>query len=455
MRLGLFLLFASILAPPLRAESVISFPWLAFGDIRGHISPCGCDPTTDMGGIQRVARLVETDRSQFPDLWLFSLGNNLPREGEDLKASTLLRSESILRPVATLLNRTELERFQQVRQWQKEFRLPQPYYLLSNNARNTADVNFARIFKEVVVLGFTEHPTLTLPWGPRVREQWERFLKNHPSKTKVLLFSGSDDTLAHIQKSKMFDLIISSNTAALSETPTAAERDQPGLLLRRDDVYMVPSFGQGVLRGGVLRQAKPLHDLLTACVNSKEPSCQPKGASDGGLVAGDKIVTWLDKAWEGTSELSPLLATYQDEANGQFEKKALERGTQLAATPYAGSESCRTCHEAAYNIWKQTKHAEAFKILVAKQKNKDLDCVGCHVLGFNTPGGFASEELSPQFKDVNCENCHGPRLAHTKNPTIKPTGLLVQKAICAQCHVREHSPQFNYERYWQQIKHGK
>jgi 2',3'-cyclic-nucleotide 2'-phosphodiesterase (5'-nucleotidase family) len=116
-----------------------------------------------------------------------------------------------------------------------------------------------------------------------------------------------------------------------------------------------------------------------------------------------------------------------------------------AGTPhYVGSESCKGCHEAAYAWWRGTKHGHAYNTLVERNKQFDLSCVGCHVVGYNKPGGSTVTHVE-KLKDVGCENCHGPGEFHNKEPE-KP-GLVVTmtpESVCASCHTHEHSSRFQF-----------
>lgn len=85
---------------------------------------------------------------------------------------------------------------------------------------------------------------------------------------------------------------------------------------------------------------------------------------------------------------------------------------------YAGSDSCRSCHQQAYDWWKDTKHGRAYATLERVHKEFNLSCVGCHVTGYNRPGGSTVTHVDG-LKDVGCENCHGPA-AHT---TTSQSGL--------------------------------
>ena len=54
----------------------LPFPYIAFGDLRGHFEPCGCNPKTDMGGIERIGGYIDLERSRYKNLEVYSLGNN-------------------------------------------------------------------------------------------------------------------------------------------------------------------------------------------------------------------------------------------------------------------------------------------------------------------------------------------------------------------------------------------
>ena len=89
--------------------------------------------------------------------------------------------------------------------------------------------------------------------------------------------------------------------------------------------------------------------------------------------------------------------------------------------------------------------------LIAKQRQEAPPCVECHVLGFTAKGGYVNEAKSPQFANVQCENCHGSRLEHVNNPTINVK--VSASESCAECHTPPHSPGFEYKSYWEKIKH--
>jgi hypothetical protein len=134
---------------------------------------------------------------------------------------------------------------------------------------------------------------------------------------------------------------------------------------------------------------------------------------------------------------------------------------------YVGEQQCATCHQAAAKVWEGTHHAGAFATLVERDKDFDQACVGCHVVGYEKPGGSALGKwqypgtvgeytFDKDLRNVGCESCHGPGSLHMGQPVGadgKPQHInrASSPEVCAQCHVSEHSPRFNYDVYVQQI----
>jgi hypothetical protein len=83
---------------------------------------------------------------------------------------------------------------------------------------------------------------------------------------------------------------------------------------------------------------------------------------------------------------------------------------------------------------------------------RDPDCVGCHVVGLEYQGGFRSAALTPQLENVGCENCHQAAARHAASPATNPLRK-VGEAACAVCHVPDHSPGFDFTRFWAKIRH--
>lgn len=121
------------------------------------------------------------------------------------------------------------------------------------------------------------------------------------------------------------------------------------------------------------------------------------------------------------------------------------------ASPYSGSEACQSCHQEAFRIWQNSRHAHAWESLKKVNKNFDPECIACHVIGLGQEGGFVSEQDSPHLTDVGCESCHGPGKRHiaARRGELTPFTFV----DCRRCHTAERSPAFKTRKYWTKIKH--
>jgi hypothetical protein len=118
---------------------------------------------------------------------------------------------------------------------------------------------------------------------------------------------------------------------------------------------------------------------------------------------------------------------------------------------FVGTKACFECHYEAEDIWRQTKHPRAYATLVEVGKQHHLDCVGCHVTGWQQPQGVCRIDETAGREEVGCESCHGPGDAHAKNPTKENIARGGGAATCTGCHDRENSPQFDFDRYVEKI----
>jgi hypothetical protein len=124
------------------------------------------------------------------------------------------------------------------------------------------------------------------------------------------------------------------------------------------------------------------------------------------------------------------------------------------APTYVGMETCADCHDDAVKFWQKTVHAKAWQTLVDRGQQFDYECIGCHVTGFDKPGG-SNLAHNDNLRDVQCEVCHGPGSIHVaKGGEEKPLAVRrnpPQDYCASQCHTHEHSDTFQYEAYLRDI----
>jgi len=119
---------------------------------------------------------------------------------------------------------------------------------------------------------------------------------------------------------------------------------------------------------------------------------------------------------------------------------------------YVGNEACRACHAKAFTAYEQTGHSHAYATLEKASKQYRLDCIACHVVGFQQPGGVCRVDQAEGRTDVGCENCHGPGSRHLARPTRSniPRPAPGQN-VCLGCHTPENSLHFEFARYMPRI----
>jgi len=119
---------------------------------------------------------------------------------------------------------------------------------------------------------------------------------------------------------------------------------------------------------------------------------------------------------------------------------------------YVGAEACSHCHDAADRFWKGTGHAGAYQTLTTQFKEFNLDCVSCHVTGYNRPGG-STVTHTDKLQNVQCEACHGPGSRHAESAgSTELIKLTPESSVCKGCHHAPHvADDWSLEQAWPHI----
>lgn len=424
--------------------------WLAFGDIRGHIESCGCDPLTDLGGLNRLEHFLHLEGKVNQPFLLFNLGNNLTTSATpNWRDRFIMEFIASLQPTASLVNILELRRAEFL-QGGKGFSKISKNYLLSNKKDGQLSwVQSVIVQQRAVIIGYVNDATVSdylRPFDKKMANRWRILLKKHSTRDSYLLFSGRVAELQKIAKEVNFTTIIVANTNDFSVPITQREKEQPQRLqlsVNQRIVFMTPLAGQGVLRGGQMM----INEVEADFARLLQGKSSPTRSTKLGDFLPSKQVSWLDRSYQ--QQDSPLWHAYLQRVEQEFadsEQKALSK---LADSDYLGAATCQGCHAEAYKVWHNSKHAQAMKTLTIKKRAKNPSCVSCHSVAFGK-GGFISMQHSPHFAGVQCENCHGPRKEHVLNPQQKTTKVT---GNCTTCHHPPHTANFDRAHYWQQIKH--
>lgn len=256
--------------------------------------------------------------------------------------------------------------------------------------------------------------------------------------------------------------------AKLGETKVDPDKAVEELLSESKAKGLAPVL----LYGGDEQAARTVvrsHPGLAAVVyqGSSPPSLKPdQEGSTVLLTPGEKGRVLVSMSWDGEkfSDYRVLLLgpEYSDDeetsrANLRYlervtEEKLLEQRPRAEGPDFAGSRACGDCHSEAMKVWQASKHARALKTLEDVHHDRDPDCVECHVVGLGSTKGYMDRIATPHLADVGCESCHGPGAAHAKDPGGKKMGTVGPKS-CQSCHVGDHSPKFEFDTYWPQIRH--
>ncbi len=184
-----------------------------------------------------------------------------------------------------------------------------------------------------------------------------------------------------------------------------------------------------------------LEKLRAERTKLEEPMPSPKGS-----FFRYKLVEVREKLGADAATSAKLLDYYK-RVNEHNRTAFADRKPAAAAAgqaSYIGIEACTVCHDEERKVFDGTAHANAYETLEKDFKEFNLDCVSCHVTGYDKPGG-STVTFVEKLKDVQCEECHGPGSLHAKKPDKK--GLITLKpdpqSCVSQCHHPPHVENFD------------
>ena len=201
------------------------------------------------------------------------------------------------------------------------------------------------------------------------------------------------------------------------------------------------------------------------------------------------LVDLDDQRFRNSPRMESLMKFYQDRLQNE-QVAATDLAVQSPnGAEFVGAAKCGECHTRAYAKWKESKHAKAFEHLKSGRKGHeaswisriyDPECLACHVTGWDPKNvvryetGYVDEATSALLLGQQCENCHGAGSRHVEEELKwkKAGGKLSDELLkwrksqhmdleqakavergCYKCHDGDNSPGFNFEKYWNEIKH--
>lgn len=117
---------------------------------------------------------------------------------------------------------------------------------------------------------------------------------------------------------------------------------------------------------------------------------------------------------------------------------------------YVGSKACEECHTGEYGSFqtyaKKAHSYEKLKVMRKGLTDEEFDgCFECHTTGHGKPGGFRSEQETPELMNAGCEVCHGPGSLHCQTEAPEDiVGSLTPKD-CEHCHRSDRVEAFDYK----------
>ena len=170
----------------------------------------------------------------------------------------------------------------------------------------------------------------------------------------------------------------------------------------------------------------------------------PGGVPDISMIDAEGRIVYRSQGWRDERDPS-LMRMYLAKISGERVPMLLSK------KGYTGNDVCGVCHESQHATWQLTQHANAYDTLVAHGEERDGECVSCHVVGFDKPGGFSFTSPHPYLENVGCENCHGRGGPHLSPDFLADGGY---QGACLQCHDTKHSLGFEFATFLPNVSHA-
>jgi hypothetical protein len=198
---------------------------------------------------------------------------------------------------------------------------------------------------------------------------------------------------------------------------------------------------KNVVKADLEARRRDLADLRAQKSKLEEP-----GAAPAGSFFRYSVVEVREKLGADESAKNITLGYYKrvNEHNKEAFKDRLPDPPEKGKPGYIGVDACSECHSSERAVWDKTDHAKAYPTLQKEFVEYNLECVGCHVTGYDKPGGSTVTHVE-KLENVGCEVCHGPGSLHAKDPG-KPDLIIKQpdlKSCVTECHHPPHVDGFD------------
>lgn len=402
------------------------------GNTLGELKPCGCDKEEDQGGIERRMGYIKAARASAKNTLLVDTGDGFkaPTKQGKLKAEYLMKSMVKMNYDAVTLG--------------------------------DKDTVYGNKF-----IGDLKN----IPWVSSNVELKESpfpkyIIKNYEDGLNVAIITAADPSLFYTKDSS--DIKVDNPIEVISKLiDELREKESPHLIVllshmkREDGIKLLDINGVDIVINGHIDDAEDIIDMKPIIKGGKAfvqpgPRGQKMGElrvtfnSDGKFSFAHQMVK-LDSHVKFDLEMVELYDKYNQKIEALFFASLAAKRNKNKKKVFASDNTCAGCHPDEHKTWSESRHGRAYNTLVKVNKSFDPECLVCHTVGFDKPGGFVSEIDTPNLKNVQCEICHGPGIKHAESP--QPGFGQQAKDACKMCHVKNHSPKFNFNNYWPLIKH--
>ena len=474
--------------PILEGWTKPAFAIVFSGEQHGYMEPCGCSLTQSGGLSRRADCFRQIEKGKGWPLTALDLGGLVRKDNEQnkLKFQVMLAALNELgyRGMGLGTEELQLERLT-------------PGFLLSQAPPQTDSKSLSFICANVEFALFKEAGASPVVPARIVTAGGHKFgvTAIFGKSLKSVLFGGAPDP----------QITVKDPEAVLPAAILALKKERPEFLVllahaERDEAIALakkfPEFQIVVTAGPEDGNDTPEHIGKTLLV---EVGQKGKHVAIVGYYPDKQAAPFrfqlvdLDKErFKDTPKMLDRMREYQQmlTANYAAVLQDLPKSPAPGGDRYVGVANCKECHKKAYAVWIESKHAHAYESLITGREGTknpisrihDPECIACHTTGwepqqmFRYESGFDSAEKTPQLKEQQCENCHGPAGRHTELEThwkkdaksvkkddldaarhrLKLTVAQAQKVCAIAATTSTMIPAFNvhtFPEYWEQIAH--
>lgn len=404
---------------------------LYMGNLDGELEPCGCTEEGDLGGILRQTTMIDQLRNRHPNLFMIHSGG--------LFNSTIATDQITSSFIVSGLKAQSFDAIGL--QWKDlsygiEFIASSGLPIVASNWPDETFSSEQRVERPGARLAFFQW--LDADQSPYREMKGDHFLvtRDTDKLAKALSKARSEDALT---------ILATTLPRAEADARLPVQLADIVILQSKYEEYGAPDLTEGrlYLQPGSRGQRLGIVEL--------------KRTPSGRIADARQEVINLPNRVADAERLKKWYAEFTEALRADYKERVKTRKARASEpSPYTGDAACAACHAEAYKAWKGSRHARAFSTLERVNKAFDANCLECHTVAFNQPGGFIDPQITPDRLNVQCEVCHGPGQRHIETSGAealdKPLGP--DGPVCLQCHNRSHSPLFNFDQYWPKIQHG-